>query len=223
MGETGLLQYVLVFFGSMVEGDATLLTAAFLAHSGKLNFIGVLLTAGLASTILNEAVYHLSRTRSRLYFERKIAQHPKYAKVQHWIRRRSVLLLLFSRYVFGFRLAIPAACGMTGMSPIVFFIVNAIGAAIWVIPLGYAGYAFGGALARFWSGLHQYEWHIAVAALAVGWTLLVRYDPELHMVAALFFRTRSFAMAESARLRHLLRRSKRERHIEQSTCDREEV
>jgi membrane protein DedA with SNARE-associated domain len=223
MGETGLLQYVLVFFGSMVEGDATLLTAAFLAHSGKLNFIGVLLTAGLASTILNEAVYHLSRTRSRLYFERKIAQHPKYAKVQHWIRRRSVLLLLFSRYAFGFRLAIPAACGMTGMNPILFFIVNAIGAAIWVIPLGYAGYAFGGALARFWSGLHQYEWHIAVAALAVGWILLVRYDPELHMVAALFFRTRSFAITESARLRHLLRRSKWRRHVEQSACDHEEV
>ena len=109
------------------------------------------------------------------------------------------------------------------MNPILFFIVNAIGAAIWVIPLGYAGYAFGGALARFWSGLHQYEWHIAVAALAVGWILLVRYDPELHMVAALFFRTRSFAITESARLRHLLRRSKWRRHVEQSACDHEEV
>lgn len=222
MGETGLLQYVLIFFGSMIEGDATLLAAAFLARRGKLSFVAVLLTAALASTILNEAVYHLSRTRSRLYFERKIAKHPKYAKVQHWIRRRSVVLLLFSRYVFGFRLAIPAACGMTGMPPVVFFVVNAIGAALWVLPLGYAGYVFGGVLASFWAGLHQYEWHIALAALAIGWTLLVRYDPELHMVSALFFRTRSFAITESARLRHLMRRSKVERHMQQETCDQEE-
>jgi membrane protein DedA with SNARE-associated domain len=205
MGETNLLQYgyVLIFLGSIVEGDATLLTAAFLAHRGRLSFVAVLATAALASSMANEAVYHLSRSRSRSYFERKIAKHPKYARVQHWIRRRSVMLMLFSRYIFGFRLAIPAACGMTGMRPGVFFALNAIGAALWVVPVGYAGYAFGGLIEHFWHGVHQYEWHIAVAVLAIGWTLLVRYDPELHMVASLFFRTRTFAITESARLRRL--------------------
>jgi len=209
MGQTGIVQYFLIFLGSIIEGDATLMTAAFLANRGTLNFIAVLLTAALASTIANQIVFHLSRTRSRLYFERKIAKHPKYARVQHWIRRRSVLMLLFSRYIFGFRLAIPAACGMTGMPPPLFFGVNVAGAALWVVPLGYAGYAFGSVLKHFWHGVHQYEWHIAVAALAIGWTLLVRYDPELHMVSALFFRTREFAIAEASRLRHL---RKRRRH-----------
>ena len=69
--------YVLVFFGSLVEGDATLMTAAFLSHQGHLSFLGVLATAALASTLLNETVYHLSRTRSRQYFERKISRTSK--------------------------------------------------------------------------------------------------------------------------------------------------
>jgi membrane protein DedA with SNARE-associated domain len=198
--------YVLVFFGSLVEGDATLMTAAFLSHQGHLSFLGVLATAALASTLLNEAVYHLSRTRSRQYFERKISKHPKYGRVQDWIRGRSVLLLLFSRYIFGFRLAIPAACGVTGMRPSVFSSLNALGAALWVIPLGFLGYAFGAAIQRFWHGVREYEWHIAVAALAIGWTILVLYDPELHMVSKMLLRTRQFALSESSRLRHMMRR-----------------
>jgi membrane protein DedA with SNARE-associated domain len=196
-------EYLLVFLGSIVEGDATLLTAAFLAHQGHLSFPGVLAIAALASTMTNEVAYHLARTRSRRYFERKVASHPKYARVQEWMRKRSVFLLLISRYLFGFRMAIPAACGMTGMSPVKFTTLNLIGAALWVIPLGYVGYAFGYLLERFWAGLRAYEWHIAVVALAVGWLLLVRYDPELRMVAALVFRTRGFALREFARLRRL--------------------
>lgn len=198
--------YLLVFLGSIVEGDATLMTAAFLSHQGHLSFYGVLGTAALASTVLNEAVYHLSRTRSRRFFERKISKHPKYGRVQDWIRSRSILLLLFSRYIFGFRLAIPAACGVTGMRPAVFCSLNLLGAALWVVPLGYAGYAFGAVIQRFWHGVHAYEWHIALAVLAIGWTVLVRYDPELHMVSSLLLRTRRFALAESSRLRHMMRR-----------------
>ena len=182
------------------------MTAAFLSHQGHLSFYGVLGTAALASTLLNEVVYHLSRTRSRQYFERKITRHPKYGRVQDWIRSKSVLLLLFSRYIFGFRLAIPAACGVTGMRPAVFSSLNFVGAALWVIPLGLAGYAFGAAIQRFWHGVRAYEWHIALAALAIGWTVLVRYDPELHMASKLLLRTRQFALSESSRLRHLMRR-----------------
>jgi membrane protein DedA with SNARE-associated domain len=195
--------YLLVFVGSLLEGDATLLTAAFLAHQGHLDLTWVMALAALASTLANEAVYHLARSRSRDYFERKVAKHPKYARVQAWIQRRSVILLLSSRYIYGFRLAVPAACGMTGMPPAKFSALNAVGAALWVVPLGYLGYAFGSVLERFWVGLRMYEWHIAVVALAVSWLLLVRYDPELRMVSRLVFRTRSFALRESARLRRL--------------------
>ena len=196
--------YVLVFLGSMIEGDATLLTAGFLAHQGHFSFPGVLLTAAVASTIVNETVYHLARKRSRRYFERKVASHPKYARVQEWIRKRSTLLLLFSRYIFGFRLAVPAACGMIGMRPPKFAGLDFLGALLWVIPVGYLGYAFGGVIEHFWANVKLYEWHIAVVALAIGWLLLVRYDPELRMVAKLFFRTREFALSESSRLRRRL-------------------
>jgi membrane protein DedA with SNARE-associated domain len=205
MAAEGFLHYgyILVFFGSMLEGDASLITAAFLAHQGKLNFGGVLATAGIASTLLNEAVYHLARSRSRKYFERRITKHPKYSRVQDWIRRRSTVLLLFCRYIFGFRLAIPAACGMTGMNPLAFSVLNIVGAALWVLPLGYVGYAFGGVIAKFWGGVRDYEWHIAVALLAIGWIFLLRYDPELRMVATLFTRTRHFAITEVVRMGRL--------------------
>lgn len=197
--------YWLVFLGSLVEGDATLLTAAFLSHRGPITLGGVLIAAATATTLGNEAVYHLSRNRSRRYFERKIGEHPKYRRVQNWIRSRSAILLLCSRYVFGFRWAIPAACGLTGMTPPVFSILNLIGAALWVLPLGFAGYLFGGYLDQFWSGFHQYEWHFALGVLALVWIAVAVYDPELHAIRKAVGHTRGFAIGEAARLRKLMK------------------
>ena len=119
-------RYILVFFGSIFEGDATLLGAAFLAHRHVVSLAAVIATAILASTAWNELVFYFSRKGGRGFLEKRVAQHPRYDRVQRWVRRRSVILLLFSRYLFGFRLAIPVACGATGMCASTFTVVNVV-------------------------------------------------------------------------------------------------
>ena len=42
--------YIVVFFGSIFEGDATLLGASFLAHRHVLSLAAVIATATIAST-----------------------------------------------------------------------------------------------------------------------------------------------------------------------------
>src|SRR3982751_2612643 len=136
-------RYIFVFFGSIFEGDATLLGASFLAHRHVVSLAAVLVTATIATTLWNEVVFHFSRKRGKAFFERRVAQHPRYDRVQRWVQRRSIILLLFSRYLFGLRLAIPVACGATGMCRPAFTAVNAAGAVLWAVPIGLLGFFLG--------------------------------------------------------------------------------
>ena len=101
MGELLLSsRYVFVFFGSIFEGDATLLGASFLAHRHIVNLVWVIATAAIASTLWNEVVFYFSRRGGRGFLERRVGRHPTYGRVQRWVQRRSVVLLLVSRYPF---------------------------------------------------------------------------------------------------------------------------
>jgi membrane protein DedA with SNARE-associated domain len=201
---TGVRGYILIFFGSIFEGDATLLTAAFLAHRQHFLLWGVMATATAATTIANEVFFFLARRGGKSFLDRKVAHHPRYARVGEMVRRRSVLLLLFSRYLIGFRLAIPVACGAFGMRRRAFTAVNFLGALLWAVPLGFAGYAFGNVLESMWKGMRQYEWQVAGLIITTGVAILVWRDPELHSLASGILHAHAFTLRSASRVRHLL-------------------
>lgn len=203
---------MIVFLGSILEGDATLFAASLLANSGRyFSLFGVLVTAGVASSAFNEVLFHSARRAGKPYFERQASKHPRYRGVQDWVCRRSVPLLLASRYIFGFRLAIPVACGAVGMHPLVFLAANLAGAVLWVVPVGLAGYFLGHVLGTWWKEIRLYEWHIATALVVVVTALLAWLDPELRRVSTVFWRGREAALRSEARVRRLLTRMSRRR------------
>lgn len=205
MGELLLsYRYVFVLFGSIFEGDATLLSASFLAHRHLISLAAVIATATVASTAWNELVFYFARKGGRGFLERRLARHPQYEQVQRWVLRRSVVLLMFSRYIFGFRLAIPVACGATGMRPSMFSVVNALGAIIWAAPVALVGFFLGNFLETLWHGIRQWEWHIAGAFLIVITGLLAWKDPELCRLSMAVKHIGRFTVLSTHRLRHLL-------------------
>src|SRR5262245_41962920 len=73
-----------------------------------------------------------------------------------WVSNRENRLLLISRFLFGFRIVIPAACGAFGMPVMRFTIINMIAGLLWVIPTTLAGYYFGESVTVFIRGARQY-------------------------------------------------------------------
>ncbi|MBI1899297.1 MAG: DedA family protein, partial [Acidobacteria bacterium] len=142
MEETGLLHYgyLLLAAGTIVEGDATLFTAAALAQRGYFRLRTVVLVSMAASLAFNAVVYALARRRGREAFELRAQRHARYARVKRWMERRGGLLVLGSRFIWGLRTAIPAACGASGMGPLRFFLMDVAGAALWSSFVGAAGY-----------------------------------------------------------------------------------
>jgi membrane protein DedA with SNARE-associated domain len=196
--------YIFVFLGSIFEGDATLLGASFLAHRHVLSLAAVIATAATASTAWNELVFYFSRKGGRVFLKKRIARHPAYDSVHRWVQRRSVVLLLFSRYLFGFRLAIPVACGATGMRASTFTVVNLVGAVIWAVPIGLVGFFMGNALGAFWHGVQQWEWQIVCFVLILLTGLLAWKDPELCRLSLAFKHIGRFTVLSTHRLRHSL-------------------
>ncbi len=168
--------YVICFLGVMVEGESFLLAASFLAHRGTLHLPLVILVAIAANTAADQIYYTMARIRGRAWLLKRFGDNPHYAQVMRWMSRKADWLLLASRFLFGFRIIIPAACGALGMPPLRFSLLNLIAGAIWAIPTALLGYYFGNVAALLFAGVKRYElWTLLFLALIAGAILVVRH------------------------------------------------
>src|SRR5262245_7776290 len=84
--------YGMVFGASAVEGDATLVTATFLAHRGYFRLGIVILTAALGTVAVNNIYFWTARTHRRRLPAG--APHSRvYTRVTGWIARYGIQLV----------------------------------------------------------------------------------------------------------------------------------
>src|SRR5262245_64981347 len=71
-----------------------------------------------------------------------------------------------SRFLFGFRIVIPAACGAFGMPVARFVLLNIIAGLLWAVPTALAGYYFGESVGGWFRNAREYTlvFSIVVAA-----------------------------------------------------------
>ena len=176
--------YLLLFAGVIFEGEAVLIAGSFLASRGYFNISTVALVALAANTMSAQFYYTAARVRGRRWFESRFPEKSAYRKIIDWVRRRDNWLLLMSRFLFGFRIVIPAACGAFGMSAARFAVLNIVAGILWVIPTALAGYYFGENAARLIRGAREYTFGVVVGVvLGVLFVFLVwRHVRRFHQI-----------------------------------------
>ena len=142
--------YVLLFMGVALEGEAFLITAAYLAYRGILHLPTVVLVAVVSNWAADQVYYNLGRGRGRRWLQIRFGEHPRYAHAVELISRHTDWLLLGSRFAFGFRIIIPAACGAVGMPPLRFAVINLLAGTIWAVPTALLGFYPGGFAGDLW-------------------------------------------------------------------------
>jgi phosphatidylglycerol lysyltransferase len=168
--------YLILLLGVMVEGEAFLLAGAFLAHQDLLHLPKVVAIALVANCAADQAYYMIARTRGRAWLEKRFGQHPHYKQAVTWMTKYADWLLLFSRYAFGFRIIIPAACGAMNMPAMRFSVINIIAGTIWAIPVALIGYYLGHTAQAALSHAGHYQIWIAAGLLGVaGMVVLARH------------------------------------------------
>ncbi len=174
------MQYLLLHFGYaflvlglIIEGDATLVAAMILASQPGQPYFDYRWVLGIALAVTvggNELLYEigaLGRMRSLM------ANSKHRQRVSGWLHssRSGFSALLFSRFMWGFRLMIPFAAGVLHIKRRRFSFTNLFGALIWVAVLAYFGVAIQSLFGLLHSDLLRYQSHIAVALFLLGLVL----------------------------------------------------
>jgi phosphatidylglycerol lysyltransferase len=171
--------YAILFLGVAVEGEGFLIGASFLARLGYFRLPLVIAVATLANCAADQVYYVLARLRGRAWMEKRFAGNPRYRQGIELMRRHARLLLFVSRYVFGFRIIIPAACGVLEMPTAQFTTINIAAGLIWAIPMALAGYYFGRATEQFLYRAREYEFIVVGLLLSAAVVYLIaRYVRE---------------------------------------------
>jgi phosphatidylglycerol lysyltransferase len=165
--------YILLFLGVLVEGEAFLLAASFLASRGVMHMPAVVIIAIVANCAADQAYYMVARTRGRAWLEKRFGRHPHYRRAGDWMSRHADWVLLFSRFAIGFRIIIPAACGALNMPVFRFSIINIIAGTIWAIPVAMFGFYLGHAAKGAFSGVQHYQIWVPIILLAIGLSVLL--------------------------------------------------
>jgi membrane protein DedA with SNARE-associated domain len=158
--------YLMVVAGVIVEGDATVVTAAFLAHRGYLKLGAVIALAAITSMTMNQIYFRLGR-RHGVDHVAKADGRKLFRNIVHHTRKHAIWLILLSRFVFGFRMAIPATVWALGMSTPRFLVTDFAGSIIWAVAMAATGYA-AGHVGQLLIG-NEWEVGFVLMALTLGW------------------------------------------------------
>lgn len=166
--------YLALFVGTFLEGETILLIAGFLAHSGNLDLTTCILTAFLGSLSGDQTAFYIGRLKGKAFIDKRPSWKDKVERVHKMLERFHEVLILSFRFFYGLRNLTPFILGTTDIAGLKFFALNAVGALVWAVTFGCAGYFFGTVVATVLKDVHHIEMVILVVAV-VGFTGLWLY------------------------------------------------
>ncbi|GAB6035646.1 DedA family protein [Fundidesulfovibrio butyratiphilus] len=157
--------YLALFVGTFLEGETILLIAGFLAHSGNLDLATCVLTAFLGSLSGDQTAFYIGRFKGKAFIEKRPSWKDKVERVHKMLERFHEVLILSFRFFYGLRNLTPFILGTTDIPGFKFFALNSVGAFVWAVTFGCAGYFFGTVVATVLKDVHHVEMIILVVAV----------------------------------------------------------
>lgn len=149
--------YAAVFVGTLLEGETMLVLAGFAAQQGYLQLHWVILIALLGGFLGDQCYFWLGRRHGSWVLSHFPRLVPVFGRANQLIERYHEVLIVGIRFLYGLRTVGPMALGMSAVLAWRFVLFNALGAVIWAIAIGSAGYLFGQALTLLLNDLKKLE------------------------------------------------------------------
>ena len=116
----------------------------------------------------DQAAFYLGRWKGKEFIEKRPALACRVVRVHQMLDRFHEVLILSFRFFYVPRNLTPFILGATDIGAIKFFLLNAVGAAVWAVVFAYAGYAFGVLLVdSLLKDVHHVQIIILLIAVAV--------------------------------------------------------
>jgi membrane protein DedA with SNARE-associated domain len=171
--------YLAVFVGTFAEGESMLLLGSYAAHRGYLNLPSVLAAAYVAAVAGDQLYFRLGRR----YGHRLLANRPRLqSKVDTALRlveRNNALAVFAMRCLWGFRIALPVAIGMSAMPASRYLALDLVAGMVWAVVIGSIGFGSARLLSYAIADLHRYEVEIIATLIVLALVvLLLRWWPR---------------------------------------------
>lgn len=159
--------YLFVFLGTLLEGETVLTLAGYFAHRGYLDLGGVIATAFVGAVCGDQLFFHLGRRHAKDLLVRFPKLREKVNTALRRVEDHQIKIVLTMRFLWGLRIALPVALGLTNMSARRFFWLNLVSAAVWSTVFALVGFGASRVVSRFFEDLSANEKWVALALLAV--------------------------------------------------------
>jgi len=136
------LTYLGAFFGAILEGEVSLITALQSARMGYSSFYGILLAGFLGTVCIDWSLFLGARKKGRAYLKDKQRLQGKLDRMDHVMVKHSSWLLIFYRFLYGFRIVLPVLFGLSGITIRRFAIFSLISTLLWLWVLSMVGTQF---------------------------------------------------------------------------------
>lgn len=177
--------YPILFVGVMVESEAFLIVAAYLAHRGYFSLPIVISVAALSSFAIAQFCFFLGHRYGATFIARRPKWQQRFVRVQTLLDRYGSGLVFGYRALYGLRGAIPAALGLAGYSRSRFSVINALSAVVWALVVGLAGHSIAHAAEQVYVQIRHHDKLVILVLLSLGtlWGLYRLYrQPEIKKV-----------------------------------------
>jgi len=157
-----------------IPGDAVVVFAAYLVGRGHLSWLPVYVATCLGGTAGFLAMYYLGRSRGRAFVQGRggvLFRPERLERVEAWLARRGIWLILGNRFLSGVRSAIALGAGIGGMDWRTVSAAGLASMALWNGALLCAGHAVGQNWERATTLLSQYN--TAIGTLLAAAVLVV--------------------------------------------------
>ena len=158
--------YIILFAWGMLEGEAGLIMAGLLSHSGDMNLYFAIFIAGLGGFAGDQVYFYIGRFNKDGVLKKLRGQRRKFAFAHLLLKKHGWPIIFTQRYMYGMRTIIPISIGLTRYDARKFAFINLISAWCWaaitIVPVWYFGNQI--MVVLHWAKEH---WYLAIPIAAI--------------------------------------------------------
>lgn len=150
--------YIILFAWSILEGEAGLIMAGLMSHTGDMNLFLAIFIAGLGGFVGDQIYFYIGRFNKPYVHKKFKGQRRKVALAHLLLKKYGWPIIFAQRYMYGMRTIIPISIGLTRYDAKTFAIINLISAWCWAAITIVAAWYFGKQILQLivWAKEHWY-------------------------------------------------------------------
>jgi membrane protein DedA with SNARE-associated domain len=160
-----------VFLGVIIEGETVVFIAGLLAHRGDIGILPLCIVAFLGTMSADNLFFYTGALAGKAFLRKLPFLDTRVEKIKKVFEKHPFLIVMFFRFMYGFRIATPCVVGMSKYSKLKFLFMDSISSFTWSISYAIAGYMFGHLIYRVLHDARKYELWIALGIGIIGFAV----------------------------------------------------